>query len=177
MGGAIEKYKYNPDIVTYAKSLGNGFPVAAYGGKSRIMDILGEGVSQGGTYCGNNIATAAALATLDVMEKELVHERIDYLGRRLKRGLSSILNHKGIPHTISSMDSIFSFSLGITKNLDARSWARSCQLQYEKIMLAALKKGVLFDMDPREPICICYSHTEKDIDDTLNVLEGIINSI
>ncbi len=48
-GGAQEYYNLKPDLATYAKALGNGYPIAAFGGKKEIMSIIGHGVSQGGT--------------------------------------------------------------------------------------------------------------------------------
>ena len=89
-GGAQEKYGYQPDITTYAKALGNGYPVAAYGGKAKIMDIVGQGVTQGGTYAGNAVAAAAAKATLEIMSTQNVHGYIDAMGSRLQNGLRAI---------------------------------------------------------------------------------------
>ena len=59
-GGAQEYYNLKPDLATYAKALGNGYPVAAFGGKKEIMSIIGHGVSQGGTYTNNKPGVAGA---------------------------------------------------------------------------------------------------------------------
>ena len=63
-GGAQEYYGIKPDLVTYAKALGNGYPIAAFGGKNEIMSIIGQGVAQGGTYTNNKPGVAGAYATL-----------------------------------------------------------------------------------------------------------------
>ena len=88
-GGAQEKYGYQPDITTYAKALGNGYPVAAYGGKAKIMDIVGQGVTQGGTYAGNAVAAAAAKARWNYEYAECPRY-IDAMGSRLQNGLRAI---------------------------------------------------------------------------------------
>ncbi len=67
-GGAQEYYGIKPDLATYAKALGNGYPVAAFGGKREIMSIIGHGVAQGGTYTNNKPGVAGAYATLKLAE-------------------------------------------------------------------------------------------------------------
>ena len=62
-GGAQEYYNIKPDLATYAKALGNGYPIAAFGGKKEIMSIIGQGVAQGGTYTNNKPGVAGAYAT------------------------------------------------------------------------------------------------------------------
>ena len=67
-GGARETYNVIPDISTYAKSLGNGLPVAAFGGKTKVMEVIGGGsVTHAGTFGGNGVSMAAANAVLDVL--------------------------------------------------------------------------------------------------------------
>lgn len=176
-GGAQERYGYKPDITTYAKALGNGYPVAAYGGKAEIMDIVGKGVTQGGTYAGNAVAAAAAKATLDIMSTQDVHEYIEMLGIRLQNGLKAIFKKAGIPCLISSMPAIFSVSFGIDSNLDAREWGKADTELYKRFSAKAFENGILIDEDPREPFCLSYSHTEKDIDDTLEVFEKIVSTL
>jgi glutamate-1-semialdehyde 2,1-aminomutase len=176
-GGAQEKHGYQPDLAAYAKSMGNGYPIAAYGGKREIMSLVGKGVTQGGTYAGNAVAVAAAKATLDIMKREPVHAQIDALGGRLQKGLQSIFDGAGIPCLISSEPSIFSVSLGIDHNLNARDWSLSDQRLYKHIAEGAFKKGILIDEDPREPFCLSYAHSDQDIDDTLAVITEIVKAL
>ena len=176
-GGAQERYGYQPDLTTYAKALGNGYPVAAYGGKAEIMDIVGKGVTQGGTYAGNAVAAAAAKATMGIMSAEKVHEKIEKLGSRLQRGFEDIFERVGIPCMVSSMPAIFSVSFGIQSNLDAREWGKADGDLYKKIAARAFERGILIDEDPREPFCLSYSHSEKDIDDTLEIFQEIVREI
>lgn len=72
--GAYQHYNVTPDISTWAKSLGSGMPIGAVMGKQEIMDAAAPGTI-GGTYLGNPVCCAAALATLKVMEKENLNER------------------------------------------------------------------------------------------------------
>jgi glutamate-1-semialdehyde 2,1-aminomutase len=170
-GGAQEVLGLRPHLTLYAKALGNGYPVAALGGQHKVMDLLGRGVSQGGTYCGNAVAAAAAVATLEVMEKYPVHEHINSLGRQLQVGLGELFAAAGLPAMITRYPAIFSFALGIDTPVDGRSWAFSEQGLYRRLAAAALRRGVLIDQEPREPLCLCYSHTEADIALTLAVMQ------
>jgi 4-aminobutyrate aminotransferase len=79
---AIEHYDVEPDLIPVAKALGGGFPISGVIGKAHIMDAAEPG-GLGGTYAGNPIACAAALAVLDVIEEEKLCERADMIGEKM----------------------------------------------------------------------------------------------
>ena len=83
---AYEHAAIEPDLVTLAKSLGGGLPLSAVVGEAKIMDAPLPG-GLGGTYAGNPLACAAALAVLDVFEEERLVERGEQLGAQLREGL------------------------------------------------------------------------------------------
>lgn len=76
---AWQNYKVTPDISTYAKSLGSGMPIAAIVGKAEIMDAAAPGTI-GGTYIGNPVSCAAALATIQLIKDQNLNERGTYIG-------------------------------------------------------------------------------------------------
>ena len=80
---ASEYYGIEPDIVVTAKSLGGGLPLAAITGRAEIMDAPGPG-GLGGTFAGNPLSCAAALAVLDIFEHENLLARANELGDRFK---------------------------------------------------------------------------------------------
>src|SRR5438876_5553437 len=81
---ASEHYVIEPDIVVTAKSLGGGLPLAAVTGRAEIMDAPGPG-GLGGTFAGNPLSCAAALAVLDIFEHENLLERANALGNRFQK--------------------------------------------------------------------------------------------
>jgi 4-aminobutyrate aminotransferase/(S)-3-amino-2-methylpropionate transaminase len=81
---ASERYGIEPDLIVTAKSLGGGLPLAAVTGRSEIMDAPGPG-GLGGTFAGNPLSCAAALAVLDLFEKENLLQRANELGDRFQR--------------------------------------------------------------------------------------------
>jgi len=86
---AIEHYGIEPDLMTMAKSLAGGFPLAAVVGKQQIMDAPIVG-GLGGTYAGSAVSCAAALAVIDVMEKEKLPARANQVGDILMQRLRKI---------------------------------------------------------------------------------------
>jgi 4-aminobutyrate aminotransferase / (S)-3-amino-2-methylpropionate transaminase / 5-aminovalerate transaminase len=81
---AIEHYGVEPDLITSAKSLGGGLPLAAVTGRAEIMDAAGVG-GLGGTFGGNPLSCAAALAALDIIEKQGLLTRSTHLGHKFEQ--------------------------------------------------------------------------------------------
>lgn len=177
LGGAQEVLGVNADLVVYAKAMGNGYPIAAYGGRKEVMDLLGEGVAQGGTYAGNVVSAAAADATLEEMRSRPVHESINRWGTVLQTGLKDIFGRAGVPVSVSSYPSIFSLTFSKGRPSDARSWAKSNRDYCTRLARKLRQLGVLLDPDPREPWCLSYSHTDEDIQATLQSVEDAVKQL
>jgi glutamate-1-semialdehyde 2,1-aminomutase len=176
-GGAQEYYKIKPDMGTYAKAMGNGFPIAAFGGRQEIMNIIGQGVAQGGTYTNNKPGVAAAYTTLKLIQNQPILETIAQRGERLKAGIKKVFEDANIPVSVSGYPAMFSFAVGVEKLTGQRDWAESEKEYYLRLVEASIERGVMPDHDPREPWFLCYSHSEADIDQTLNVWEDVVRVV
>jgi glutamate-1-semialdehyde 2,1-aminomutase len=176
-GGAQEAYGLKPDLATYAKALGNGYPIAAFGGRREVMEIIGHGVAQGGTFSGNRVGVAAADTTLELIQQQPILETIAQRGRRLMDGLKEIFEDVGIPVCMSGHPAMFSFSIGVTEVKSQRDWANSDRDYYLRLIAAAIERGIMPDYDPREPWFLCYSHSDADIDQTLNVMADVVRVV
>ncbi len=86
---AMEHHSVQADLITMAKSLGGGMPISGVVGRAEVMDAPGPG-GLGGTYAGNPLAVASALAVLDVIAEEKLCERSVTLGKRLTDRLNSL---------------------------------------------------------------------------------------
>jgi 4-aminobutyrate aminotransferase/(S)-3-amino-2-methylpropionate transaminase len=86
---AVEHSGVAPDLITMAKSMAGGFPISAVVGRAEVMDAAAPG-GLGGTYAGSPLACAAALAVLDVFEKENLLQRAEDVGLRLVGGLQEL---------------------------------------------------------------------------------------
>ncbi len=176
-GGAQEYYRIQPDLATYAKALGNGYPIAAFGGSREIMSIIGDGVAQGGTYTNNKPGVAAAYATLKLLREKPILKSIEKRGQRLMGGLKDIFEDNDIPVVFSGYPAMFSFAIGVESVTCQRDWSNSDQVMYESLIEKAISRGVMPDYDAREPWFLCYSHSDADIDETLNVYAEIVKDV
>ncbi|MCP4427056.1 MAG: aminotransferase class III-fold pyridoxal phosphate-dependent enzyme [Chloroflexi bacterium] len=172
-GGARELFNVIPDISTYAKALGNGYPVAAIGGGKDIMMTLGPGkVFQGGTYTGNVVSTAAADATLEFMQSGKVFPQINKVGTILMEGIQEILNRYSIPHVINGVPAMFGVCLTEKQPKDWRDLLEFCDWEMlETIHTHMIENGILPESDGFEPYFLCSDHTEADAAETLTAFE------
>ncbi len=175
-GGAQAYFGVRSDLVTYAKALGNGFPIAAIAGKDEVMMTIEPGATaHGGTYSGSVVGAAAASATLEILEEEPVLETLNQNGRLLMSGLGEILSDAGIPHTITGVPGMFGIGLGRDQEpRDFRDYLKSDHARYEKLAFVLCELGVMPDADGREPWFLSYSHDEAVIAETLNTFEEAV---
>jgi len=176
-GGAREAYGVIPDISTYAKSLGNGFPVAAFGGKGEVMDVIGGGsVTHAGTFGANGVSMAAANAVLDILSESPVLENLAERGKRLKAGLDQVLTDADVPHQMSGHPNIQGFLITEKPVKEVRDLAYSDDAVYEAIMNNMYDRGVWAENDPREPWFLCAAHSDEIIDETLNKFQDSVQA-
>ncbi len=178
-GGAQEHFGIKADLVTYAKAMGNGFPIAAIGGTEEVMGVIGYGqVAHGGTYSGNAVGAAAADATLEILETEPVIETIYKNGQKLMDGIGEILTRHDIPHYITGLPPMFSALLGLSEEpTDFRAYCAGNAALYEKLAMALIERGVMPDADGREPWFLCYRHDEQVVAETLTVFEDAVKEV
>ncbi len=176
-GGAQEVYHIRPDLATYAKSIANGYPLAALGGRREVMDVIGHGVAQGGTFNNNKPGVAAAFVTLDLLQTQPILETIARRGQRLMDGLKAVFHEAGVPVSFRGHPAMFSFAVGVERVTCQREWDASDKDYYLRLADAAIARGIMPDRDPREPWYLCYSHTEADIDETLNVMADVVREV
>ncbi len=177
-GGAQEYFGVRGDLATYAKAMGNGFPVAAIGGTREVMMTVKPGeFSHGGTYTGNVPGVAAAIATLDILANEPIIETIFQRGQRLMDGIDAILTRADIPHKMTGVPSMFGYILGTWDDPDDfRSYMTGDEHLYENIVIEMIKRGAVTETDGREPWFMCYSHDDPVIDETLSIFEDAVKA-
>lgn len=176
-GGAREAYGVIPDISAYAKSLGNGYPVAAFGGKREVMELIGPGsVAHAGTFGGNAMSMTAANVVLDTLAASPVLANLSKRGQRLKSGLSEILSDAGIAHQMTGHPNMPGFLITETKINDYRGLVHHNDELYNLIMMNLYNNGVWPEPDAREPWFLCEAHDEGLIDETLNRFQDAVQA-
>lgn len=111
-GGAAERYGVIPDLATYGKAMAGGWPVAAFAGTARFMDVLSDGrVNHSGTFNGSVMACAAVVATLDLLAKEPPYEAVSAYGTEMMGHLGSLAQSFGIALSVKGLPMAFVASL------------------------------------------------------------------
>jgi glutamate-1-semialdehyde 2,1-aminomutase len=161
-GGAAEFFGITPDLATYAKAMGNGYPAAAFGGTEEVMSVLPDKVSHGGTYAGNRVAAAAAVATLRIIRDTNALETVHATGRTIQNGLKEILDPVGIPYHFTGHPSMFGIMFREEEATEYRDWATTDHELYDAIAIGMHTRGVMPEPDSREPWFICEAHADAD---------------
>ncbi len=164
-GGAAEYFGIKPDLGTFAKAMGNGYPAAAFGGRAEVMAMLPDHVSHGGTYAGNRVAAAAAVKTLEIIRDTNALETIHATGRRLQDGLREILNPVGIPYHFTGHPSMFGIMFREEEAREYRDWATTDHELYDAIAIGMHARGAMPEPDSREPWFVCEAHAKGDLVD------------
>ena len=170
-GGAQELYGVHADLTTYAKALGNGYPVACFGGRADVMDVIGAGggVVHGGTYTANLVALSAADATLDVLANTDALQTAGRVGREIQEVLGRVFTDAGIEHRFTGPDTMFGIHFGTTVPSNYRDWKKTGFPLYEAWAWKLIEHGVMLEPDSREPWFLCEAHQDMD----MQWLEGI----
>ncbi|MCX2716129.1 glutamate-1-semialdehyde 2,1-aminomutase [Helicobacter sp. MIT 21-1697] len=168
--GAIGLYNVQADLVTYGKVIGGGMPLAAFGGRADIMDMLSPvgGVYQAGTLSGNPIAVSAGLATLlQIKSNPTLYEQLEILAKRLIQGLKEAAQSYKIPLQVDCRGSMFGFFFNKkeVKNFDDAKCSDTAMfaLFHQKM----LEKGVYFACSQFETGFICSAMNESMIDEVI----------
>jgi glutamate-1-semialdehyde 2,1-aminomutase len=181
LGGYQSICGIRPDLATFGKAIANGFPLAAVCGRAEIMDHFntrdGGNTYFAGTFHGHPLGCAAALATLEVLEREPVHEHVFRLGDRLRQGLGEVHQRLGTGATVAGFGSVFVtyFAPGPFENYTDCLRSDSAKLiDYRQRLIA---RGI-FEMPTHlKRGHISYSHTEAAIDMTLKIAEDALQSM
>ena len=165
-GGAQELYGIHADLTTYAKAMGNGYPVAAFGGKAKVMDVVGShpgGVVHGGTYTANLVALSAAHATLKILAETNAQQTINHAGEQIQSLLGRIFTAAGIAHAFAGPPAMFGIHFSETVPTNYRDWRVTNSDLYRKFAWELIARGVMLEPDSREPWFICEAHQHMDL--------------
>lgn len=139
------------------------------------MTVEPGSLAHGGTYSGNVVGAAAADKTLEILEEQPILETINQRGKTLMSGITDILTEAGIPHVLTGVPSMFGIFLGKDQEPhDFRDYLAGDGELYEAIGMGLNQRGIQPDSDGREPWFLCYSLSEADVDETLNVFNDAV---
>ena len=171
LGGAGEFFGIKPDLATFAKAMGNGFPIAAIAGKREIMQQLSPSgkVYQASTYAGNPACVSASIATIEVLgkAKNEIYPKVARTCDNIVSGIKDALKDFKLDCTINNIGSMFQLFFTDEKVKNAISANKSDPIMFRKLFDELLKRGVFIPPSRLETCFISYSHSEDDADKTV----------
>ncbi len=176
-GGARERFGVTADLTTLGKVIGGGLPVAAYGGRRELMELVAPAgpVYQAGTLSGNPLAMAAGIATLRALTPEL-HERIARRTARLVQGFREAAARAGVPFTADSAGSMWGYFFSGEPVRDFAGAKRADAALFRRFFHAALDRGVYLAPSPYEAAFMSAAHGDDVVDDALERIEDALRA-
>jgi glutamate-1-semialdehyde 2,1-aminomutase len=163
LDGKVEGWA--PDLMTFGKVMGGGFPAAAFGGRAELMAMLSPvgPVYQAGTLSGNPIAATAGLATLRLATDD-VYARVSAAGEAIKEAADKALSDAGVPHAVQSAGTMFSvfFTDGPVRDYDDAQ--RQDTAAYAAFFHAMLERGVYLPPSAYEAWFVSSAHDDAAVD-------------
>ncbi|WP_336342786.1 glutamate-1-semialdehyde 2,1-aminomutase [Halalkalicoccus ordinarius] len=194
------KFGVTPDVTTFGKIVGGGFPVGAIGGRTEVIEEFTPSgdVFQSGTFSGHPVTMAAGLESLRYAAENDVYEHVNELGERLRSGLREICEERAPSYTVAGTDSTFkviftrdgptqsaSCGSGCRQDPDCARFehcpktgadvARAETDRWERLFWPAMREeGVFLTANQFESQFVSYAHTEEDIEETLAAYEATL---
>jgi glutamate-1-semialdehyde 2,1-aminomutase len=172
LDGAVEGW--TPDLLTYGKVMGGGFPAAAFGGRADVMSMLSpEGpVYQAGTLSGNPVATTAGLETLRLATAE-VYACLDRAAEQVREAASAALTKAGVPHVVQNVGNMFSVFFtdeGVEVVPDFAAAGAQHVDRFKAFFHAMLDQGVYLPPSAFEVWFLSAAHDDRALDRIVSAL-------
>jgi len=181
LGGFQAIAGVTPDLTTLGKAMGNGWPVSALAGKAELMEMFsttpGRPAFFAGTFNGHPPTAAAALATIDKLQREPVHEHVFRLGERARQGLREVYARVGVPVWVSGFGSVF-----VTYFLEGEPSSYDDLLANDADLFVGyrseLMKHGIFELPLNlKRSHFSYAHADDDVDRLLEATEAAVTTV
>jgi glutamate-1-semialdehyde 2,1-aminomutase len=174
-GGASEYFGMRPDMVCLAKSIGGGLPIAALGASAEVMSVVADlSVVHAGTFAGNPLCVAAALATLREALTPEATQRAFALSKRLTEGCAEIARRNRLKVTTAHVGAMGMVMFTDRKIRNYRDWLTIDQGMWQANLTGMINEGILpHPIDSDEQWTVSVQHTDKDIDAYLAAFEKV----
>ena len=180
-GGAQKYYSIKPDLTTLGKALGNGFVIAAVGGKNEIMSMLSpEGkVYQASTYAGNPVSVSAAIASIKTINKDKnkIYPKLWLSCTILANAIKDLATDLKIPHQINFISSMFQVFFTDKPVKDYGSAKKADAKKFKKLFATLLKNGVFVAPSQFETVFLSSAHTTDDLHKTIEAYEKSFKAV
>src|SRR5438045_1255088 len=173
-GGAQELYGIRPDLTTLGKVIGGGLPVAAFGGRADVMELLDPRrpgfLPQAGTLNGHPLGMAAGVATLALLTPE-VYAELDRRGERTREGLRALFAEHEIPAQVTGVSSLMQIHFTPEPVRSSRDVQRTDARRRKEFVLGLCNHGVL--LNSRGMAALSTPVGEAEIDEFLEAVDTV----
>ncbi|HKE44241.1 MAG TPA: glutamate-1-semialdehyde 2,1-aminomutase [Steroidobacteraceae bacterium] len=182
LGGMAERLELKPDLVTYGKVIGGGFPVGAFGGRRDLMEQIAPAgpVYQAGTLSANPVAMAAGHATLSRLESSSPYASLERLGALLADALQAVIARVGADFSVQREGSLFWLVDGAPRGSTVRSVEAIPARQKQRFALlfhALLDRGIYLAPSGFEVGFLSTAHTHADLDQFVSAFEASLETL
>ena len=169
-GGAQGLFGVTPDLSCFGKVIGGGLPLAAFGGRADVMEVLApEGpVYQAGTLSGNPLATAAGLAVLELLD-EAAYRRLEGRAAQLGEWVADVVGEAGLAVQVPVVGTLLGIFFAEAAPVDYASATRADGRRYARFFHELLARGVAFPPSPFEALFPSLAHTNDEIERTADL--------
>jgi len=180
-GGAQKHFGIKPDITTLGKSLGNGFVIAAVGGKKEIMDQLAPGgkVYQASTFAGNPLSVSAGIASIKTINKikNQLYPKLERQCALFVKAIDDIATDLKIPHQINFTASMFQIFFTKTPVIDAKTARTTDAKKFNKLFRVLLKNGIFIAPSHLEVVLLSAAHNNSDLNKALDAYHLALKAV
>jgi glutamate-1-semialdehyde 2,1-aminomutase len=183
LGGYQSIAKVTPHLSVFGKAIANGYPMGVIGGKKEIMNLFDakdpeKRVLIAGTYNAHPINTAAALATLKILQNPKVYEHISLISNLWYDGLEAVFNEKGLPAVVSRNASASCTYFCDRAPLDIHDILQNHDFDFDlKYRKALIDKGIYQIPIACKQNSVSYAHSEHDIYKTLDITRQYLRTL
>ncbi len=181
LGGYQQVCGVRPDLTTFGKAMGNGFPVAGLAGRRDLMErfhFAHGDVLLAGTFNGHPATSAAAIATMTYLrDHPEFYEHTHRLGDRMRTGLAGIIDELGVPATVSGFGGVFVVYFAEAPIKGYRDLLRNDDDAYRTFHRRMTDAGFLMLPMSLKRNHISGAHTEQDVDRTLEAARDVLRGM
>jgi glutamate-1-semialdehyde 2,1-aminomutase len=171
LGGALELYGIDADLVTLGKIVGGGLPVGVFGGKRRFMDLLAPlgPVYQAGTLSGNPLAMAAGIATLSYLQEHAatIYPQLEATAKAVAEGVAAEAAKAGVPMTLNRVGAMWTWFFTPGPVTDYEEAAKSDTAAFGRFHNAMLSAGVWLPPSQFEAMFLGTAHGTEEVAATI----------
>jgi glutamate-1-semialdehyde 2,1-aminomutase len=171
LGGALELYSLDADLVTLGKILGGGLPCGAFGGKRRFMELLAPlgPVYQAGTLSGNPLAMAAGLATVGHLREHSaeIYPQLEAVSEAVAKGVAAEAARAGVPITLNRVGSMWTWFFAPDQVANYDDAAKSDTTVFGRFHRAMLDSGIWLPPSQFEAMFLGTAHGETEVNATM----------